>query len=457
MSASSKKSLEPFTQIILDSISDAVFTVDHEWRITSFNRAAEDIVGISRRQALGRRCCDVLRASICESQCALRATLKSGESVVGQLVYIVDADGEQVPVSISTALLRNSRGDIIGGVETFRDLREATALRKELQRRYQFGDIISKNREMRRLFALLPQIAASESTVLIQGESGTGKELVARVVHNLSPRKERTMVAINCGALPDTLLESELFGYKAGAFTDARKDKPGRFAQAEGGTIFLDEIGDISPALQIRLLRVLQERVYEPLGAEKPQRADVRIIAASHADLDDRVQQGLFRQDLYYRINVVKIILPPLRDRREDIPLLVRHFLTKYNGLTGKRISGVSHEVMRLLLNHDYPGNVRELENIIEHAFVLCRDELITLEHLPAERVPDAGAVPAPSLRKLEAEYITRALERNNWHRTATARELGLHVTTLHRKIKRLGLELPPHDGRSSRSPGSSP
>jgi PAS domain S-box-containing protein len=233
--------------VILDSVADGVFTVDEVFRITSFNHAAEEITGVPRREAIGRPCCEVFRASICEAQCALKETMCTGRSVINRPVYILRPEGDRVPISISTAILKDRRGQILGGVETFRDLRLVEQLRAEIARQYTFGDILSKNGEMQRIFAMLPAVAESDSTVLVEGESGTGKELVARAMHSLSPRREKPLVTVNCGALPDTLLESELFGYKAGAFTDARKDKPGRFALAEGGTIFLDEIGDVSP------------------------------------------------------------------------------------------------------------------------------------------------------------------------------------------------------------------
>ncbi|MBM4085947.1 MAG: PAS domain-containing protein, partial [Planctomycetes bacterium] len=289
--------------IILDSIADGVFTVDKDWRITSFNRAAEAITGVTRQEAIGKPCCDVFRASVCESECALRRTLETGKETVNKAVYIVNADGNRIPISISTAILRDRRGRVIGGVETFRDLSLVEELRKELTGQYTFADILGKSREMRRLFEMLPQVAASDSTVLIEGESGTGKELFARAIHDLSARRKKPFVAVSCAALPDALLESELFGYKAGAFTDARKDKPGRFALAEGGTAFLDEIGDISAAMQVRLLRVLQERTFEPLGGTESVKANVRVVAATNRELAKLVEDGKFRSDLYYRIN----------------------------------------------------------------------------------------------------------------------------------------------------------
>jgi len=366
---------------LLDYVPDGVFTVDAGWRVTFFNRAAEQITGIKRAEAVGRRCCDVFRASICENACALKQTLTTRRPIVNKVVYIVNAQGERIPISISTAALKDARGRIIGGVESFRDLRLADELRRQAEQQDSFSDIIGRSAAMRQLFDLLPAVAASDSTVLVEGPSGTGKELFARAIHQLSRRRAKRLVAINCGALPDTLLESELFGYKAGAFTDARKDKPGRFALAEGGTLFLDEIGDISPAMQTRLLRVLQERVYEPLGAVEPVRCDVRVIAASNKPLKALVSEGKFREDLFYRVNVVRLELPPLRERREDVPLLVDHLVARFNRLKGRDIAGLSDPALARLMDHDFPGNVRELENIIEHAFVLCRGSLIEPAH----------------------------------------------------------------------------
>jgi len=433
-------------QIILDSITEGVFTVDGDWRITSFNRAAEKITGIPREEAVGRPCCEVFRADICERQCALRETMRTGKPVINKRANILNAAGVEVPISVNTALLKDEDGRIIGGVETFRDLSVVEELRKEISQRHVFQDIISRNREMQRIFGILPSIAESDSTVLIEGPSGSGKELFAHAIHNLSPRAEKPMVVVNCGALPDTLLESELFGYKAGAFTDAKKDKPGRFALAEGGSILLDEIGDVSPPLQVRLLRVLQEKEFEPLGGTQPVKADVRIMAATNRNLEELVREGRFREDLYYRINVVKITLPALRERKEDIPLLVDHFVTRFNRLRGKEIEGVSDEVLAILMHHDFPGNVRELENIIEHAFVLCPGGLIGPEHLPDTLRP----VPAialgkgrNSLAELEGRLIYETLKRHGWNRGAAAKELGIHKTTLWRKIKRFGLKIP--------------
>ena len=443
------------TETILDSVADGVFTVDEDWRITSFNRAAEQITGVSRDEAIGRSCCDVFRASICENECALKETLRSGKPIVNKAIYFLDADGRRIPISISAAALKDSDGDTIGGVETFRDLSLVEELRKELEGKYTFADIVGRSSAMRQLFDLLPQIADSNSTVLIEGASGTGKELVARALHSLSPRHDRRFVAINCGALPDTLLESELFGYKAGAFTDARHDKPGRLAIADGGTILLDEIGDISPAMQARLLRVLQERVFEPLGSVEPVKVDVRVVAATNKDLSKLVKKGTFRQDLFYRINVIRMKLPELRDRREDIPLLAERFVNKFNHLQNKDLAGVSADALAVLMEHDYPGNVRELENVIEHAFVLCRGGLIEPHHLPSsirgntEIVPQRGKG-VLTLKTLEAMHIADAIRRHRGNRTAAARELGIDPSTLFRKIKSLNIDISRQDNSQS-------
>jgi transcriptional regulator with PAS, ATPase and Fis domain len=367
---------------------------------------------------------------------------------------VINADGDRIPISLSTAMLRDRRGRVIGGAETFRDLSELEALRQELEGKFRVGDLVSRSPLMQRLFDVLPAIATSPSTVLILGETGTGKELVARTIHSLSPRKDGPFIAVNCGALPDTLLESELFGYRAGAFTGATRDKPGRFALAGGGTLLLDEIGEISPALQVRLLRVLQDRTYEPLGATRSETADVRVIVATNADLALLTRQGGFREDLYYRVNVVRVELPPLRKRKEDIPLLVEKAVDRFNRLQRRSVQGVTAEALSLLMAHDWPGNVRELENVIERAFVLCRDGFIDIAHLPEElREHGRSGAAAPGIKKahdlLEAQSIRTTLARHNFNRLAAAQDLGIHKTTLFRRMKRLGIALPKQDGRS--------
>jgi PAS domain S-box-containing protein len=445
------------TGAILESISDGVFTVDSDWRVTSFNRAAEVITGIPRKEALGRLCSEVFKSSMCEAECALMRTRKSGKPIINKSGYIIDANGNRIPISVSTAVLYDEDGKVIGGAETFRDLSEVVALRKELQGRLRIGDLVSHSQAMQPVFELAPSLAASSTTVLIQGETGTGKELLARAIHGMSPRQQKPFIAVNCGALPDTLLESELFGYKKGAFTGATRDKPGRFALAGGGTLFLDEIGEMSPALQVRLLRVLQEQTYEPLGATRSEKSHARILVATNRDLADLVKKGEFRQDLYYRINVISVELPPLRKRKDDIPLLVEHFVERFNNIQQKSVTGFTPGAYSLLMAHDWPGNVRELENIVERAFVLCSGKWLGSEHLPGELTGFRPQAVKPGgmenvIRAAEGQSILDALQRNSFNRAAAARELGIHKTTLYRKIKDLDLQLPEQNGRSTKS-----
>lgn len=445
---------EDQTQIILDSIAEGVFTVDQVWKITSFNRAAETITGVRRADAIGCHCWDVFRASICEQHCALRETMETGYPISSRALFIANAEGARIPVSISTALLKDKTGQVIGGVETFRDLSEVENLRKELTGRQSFLDIVSKNKEMKRLFGMLEMISGSDTTVLIEGESGTGKELFAKAIHSLSHRSTGPLTTINCAALPDTLIESELFGYKAGAFTDAKKDKPGRVALARGGTLFLDEIGDLSPFLQVKILRLLQEKMYEPLGATRSEKADIRIVAATHRNLLQMVSDGTFRQDLFYRINVARLCLPPLRRRKEDIPILTDHFIRKYNHLHGTHIQALSTGALTLLVAHDFPGNVRELENIIEYATLVCKEEQMGLSHLPdylkqASKTPFHGPVNAGPVKgsrtfdAVERRFLLENLQENNWNRSVTAARLGVHPSTLWRRMKRLKIAPP--------------
>jgi PAS domain S-box-containing protein len=417
--------------------------VDAGWCVTFFNRAAEKITGINRADALGRRCCDVFRASVCEHACVLKQTLATGRPVVNKVVYIVDACGEKIPISISTAVLKDDRGKVIGGVESFRDLRLVEELHRELQQQNSFSEIIGRSASMRQIFEILPQIAESDSTVLIEGASGTGKELFARAIHNLSPRRDKKFVAINCGALPDTLLESELFGYKAGAFTDARRDKPGRFALADGGTILLDEIGDISTAMQTRLLRVLQERVYEPLGGIEPVKCNVRVIAATNKSLGKLVEQGRFREDLFYRIHVVGLRIPPLRARVEDIPQIFEHYLHRFAGKAGRNAS-LTQAAKELLKTYAWPGNIRQLRNIAE---VVAYGETesvdaVQISEVLGEQAQTATAssyitIPeSKSLKQMESEIIRNLLSKHTSDEVCT--RLGISRVTLWRKMKNM-------------------
>jgi len=440
-------------EAVVHSISDGVLTVDREWRITCFNRAAEEITGYKRPDVLGRFCYEVLRSDLCRDACPIRRTLETGTPVSGLVVYITDSRDQQVPVSVSTALYRDREGKLRGGVQTFRDLRQIEALKKQVEKSYTAGDIVSRNSRVREILNLLPVVSESGSTILIRGETGTGKELLARAIHSLSARKDGPFVAVNCACFPETLVESELFGYRKGAFTGATRSKPGRFARAESGTLFLDEVGNLPLSTQAKLLRVLQNRTYEPLGATEAVHTDARILTATNQDVASMVEEGTFRRDLYYRINVIELDLPPLRERLEDILPLIRHFIGQMSLMHEKEVRGVTPEALKVLMGHDYPGNVRELENIIEHGLVLTQSPLIGVGHLPVWLVKTSrSAAPVESLEECERVVILAALERNQWCRLAAARDLGIHKSTLFRKINRLGIELPEQDGRNVHS-----
>jgi len=445
---------EPLTHaLLLDSISDGLVAVDERGRIAFLNRAAERLTLWPRDEALGRPYGEVLGVNGDSDACPLGETCHGGRGAEGLPCCLRDRSGRRVAVTVSTTALRGPDGMPAGALATLRPVGKAEPATDPASTRHALADIIGRSPAMEHLFQLVPQFAHSSSTILIEGASGTGKELFARAIHNLSPRRGRNFVAVNCGALPDTLLESELFGYKAGAFTDARQDKPGRFTLADGGTIFLDEIGDVSPAMQIKLLRVLQERIFEPLGSVESVKVDVRVIAATNQDLGELVRRGAFREDLYYRVNIVRLQLPALRERREDIPLLIEHFIDKFNRLQGKRVTEVSDDVLAILTAHDFPGNIRELENILEYAFVLCRGGRIEPEHLPPSlrsRPPLTGKRlrDGLTLRDLETLHIRDALRRCRGNRAAAARELGINPSTLFRKLKSLRIPLAEGDGR---------
>jgi PAS domain S-box-containing protein len=426
------------SRLIFDSLCDGVFTVDRNCVITSFNKAAERITGFSRAEAIGRQCFEIFRTDLCHRQCALKDTLKTRSTTQNARVTILTRRGQELPIQVTTAMLKDDEENPIGAVEIFRDTSEFEHLRQKIQQKCGIDCIVTANPTMLKLLDLLPDIAGSDCNVLIQGPSGSGKELFAQVIHNLSRRRYGPYIRINCAALPATLLESELFGYEKGAFTDATRDKPGQFALASGGTLLLDEISEMDVALQVKLLRVLNNGEYQPLGSTRTFHADARIIAATNADLAHAITDGKFRQDLYYRINVVNLAVPSLSERREDVPLLAEHFLIVFRKKTGKQIERIAPEAMALLRAHPLPGNVRELENAIEHAFVMCHGPEILSEHLPSHIAMPALSQSGMPQGPNETETIQQALQRYHGNHSKAAAELGMHRSTLWRKIKTL-------------------
>lgn len=440
---------------LFNSVSDGVVAVDGELRVTAINRSALEILGLRLHEAMGRPSSTILVCERAPRGGVLADTLATGRADTDRDLLLEDRHGQQIPVLLSTRLVRSPDGRVLGGVATFRSVLAAREQVAETSRARPFQDIVTGDPTMRRLFAILPTIARADSSCLVRGETGTGKGLVVRTIHNLSPRHRAPLVTVNCAALPETLLEAELFGVKAGAYTGADRDRPGRLEAAEGGMLFLDEIGDMSLGVQVKLLRVLQERVYERVGDIRPRACDVRFIAATHRDLEAMVEDGSFRRDLYFRINVLNLEIPPLRERKGDLPLLAQHFIDGLSRTRGKKVHGISSRVLEILTVHDYPGNIRELENVIEHAWVMCESGVIEPRHLPENLQCGPGIEPAdgaptrPGLPRLEADYIRQVLRRHGGHRGAAARELGIHRTTLQRKIRRLGIQPPPGDGRT--------
>ena len=429
------------SEIIFDSISDGVFTVDVNCKITAFNKAAEKITGFKNSEAVGKHCFDIFRTEICHKRCALKDTLKNEEPIENVRVTIISREGCEIPISVTTTLLRDNDSKVIGAVEFFRDISEIENLRKHIEQNRVLREIVSINPKMKQIIGLLPNIAQSNCNVLIQGPSGAGKELFAKVIHNLSPRKYGPYITINCAALPATLLESELFGYEKGAFTDAKKDKPGMFCIADNGTMLLDEIGEMDITLQVKLLRVLNNGEYRPLGSSKTLKSNARIIAATNSNLEKLIEEGKFREDLYYRINVVKIEVPSLKNRPEDIPMLIDYFIKHFNKKIGKQIEKVSPKAMSYLVKYSYPGNVRELENIVEHSFVMCSNNEISPEHLPSNVLNENLINSQYNIEINEKDFILSVLDRNNHNKSKTANELGMHRTTLWRKLKEYNIE----------------
>ena len=434
---------EELSKVIFNSISDGIFTTDKNCKITSFNKAAEKITGFSATEAINKHCFDIFRTDICNKRCALKDTLKTEEPIENIRVTIISRNGIEIPISVTTTLLRDKNNAVIGAVELFRDISELEHLRERINKKRTLDEIISMNQNMQQIISLLPNIAESDCNVLIQGPSGSGKELFAQVLHNLSSRKYGPYIKINCAALPAPLLESELFGYEKGAFTDAKRDKPGQFCLANGGTLLLDEISEMDISLQVKLLRVLNNGEYRPLGSSKILYSDARIIAATNADLKLEIERNRFREDLYYRINVMNIKIPPLKDRPEDIPLLVNHFLRFFKKKNKNTVEKISPEALGILMKYSFPGNVRELENAIQHTFVMCKNGIILPEHLP-ETILEENVISKviPNHLTNEKELIIETLRRNNGRKSKAAFELGMHRSTLWRKIKELHVNI---------------
>ena len=438
-------------KIILDNLDVGIFTINRGGYITFFNHEAEKISGFDRRQVLGKPCAAIFGGETARDLCLLKESIANGSARASRPGQLMTKEGETIPVRANYMALKNEKGTVVGGLATFHDLTLVRQLTRAMRDRYTFHDMIGKSPEMQKIFEMVNVVARTDATVLVEGATGTGKDLLARVIHSSSRRSYHPFVKVNCAALPDNLLESEMFGYVKGAFTGASRDKPGRFNEADGGTIFLDEIGDLPLALQAKLLRVLEDKEFYPLGSRHTQKVDVRIISATNRGLEQLVVKRLFREDLFYRLNVFRIELPEIRARREDLPLLIPHILRRLSATKDNRRVGIAKEAMEILLNYDYPGNVRELENVLEHALIICSGDVIQRTHLPeyihsrsAALRPRAtfAATSEPADGSDERQRILNCLRQHNGNRNKTAKVLGIDRTTLWRKMKRYGIRL---------------
>ena len=438
-------------EVILDSLGEGLFTVDQEFRIRTFNRAAEKILGIKRDQVLGDFCKNVFQASRCLEECPIRKVLETGQNMFDLEGELHDRSGRRIPVKLNAAVLKDESGEPIGGVVSFRDMSHLEEIQRNLLTRSNFHGIIGQHKSMQEIYNLIEEVSDSDSSVLIQGESGTGKEMIANAIQKTSRRKDKPFIKVNCSVFPPDLLASELFGHVKGAFTDAVKDRVGRFELADGGTIFLDEIAEMPLQMQVQLLRVLQEGTFERVGESITRKVNVRIIAATNKDLRKEMLAGRFREDLFYRLNVIPIHVPPLRYRKSDIPHLVQYFIQKYSLLTGKKIKEIDDEAMDLLIAYDWPGNVRELENTIEYAFARTRSDIIHASKLPPnvrlrpqceceEPRKQTDQIQTANESASEFQRIQSTLEKVHWNRSKAAQILGMGRTTLWRKMRQYGL-----------------
>ena len=433
---------------ILDHLDIGVLTVDRGGHVTLFNSTAESITGFTRGDVLGKSCSKLFGKASSQDLLQFEETIADGRPRSSADGAIKTRQGQLIPMRANYMALKNESGSIVGGLATISDLSLKYQFNSEIKGRYTFYDMVGKDPAIQKIFEIVPVLASSDATILIEGPTGTGKDILAKVIHNVSTRANRPLVKVNCAALPDNLLESEMFGYVKGAFTGAEKDKPGRFQEADGGTIFLDEIGDLPLALQAKLLRVLEDKEFYPLGSRKTTKVDVRIISATNQNLDRLVREKRFREDLFYRLNVMRLELPPLKARGADIPLLISHILKRMSATRDTRVENFTNDAMEVLLNYDYPGNIRELENIIEHALIVCRDKTIERSHLPlALQSGIAAPLPVEENRSFEKEIefsertlILDMLRKHNWNKGKTATALSINRTTLWRKMKKYEL-----------------
>ena len=429
---------------ILDSLGEGVYTVDKDFKITFLNRAAEKITGFQRDTVIGKFCKQVFQSDLC-IDCPISKILKSGKNLYDLPANIRNKDGDKFSVRINAALLRKDENqEPIGGVVSFRDLSELDIVKSRLQSKNIFYNMLGRSKAMHEIFRLIEQISESKASVLIQGESGTGKEMVAEAIHATSLRKKNALIKVNCAVFPPLLLASELFGHVKGAFTGAIKDRKGRFEIAHRGSLFLDEIGEMPPEMQAQLLRVLEEGTFEQIGSSVTRKVDVRIIAATNTNLKKVISQGRFREDLFYRFNVIPIIIPPLRERPEDLPFLIQHFVKKHSILAKKSIDEIEHATMDLLLSYPWPGNVRELENSIEYAIARAKEPIIKTEILPPTLrkpslpLPNASGTSSNNHTSDFHKRLHHLLEKHHWNRTLVAKELAISRTTLWRIMKKL-------------------
>ncbi|MFP4212973.1 MAG: sigma-54 interaction domain-containing protein [Desulfohalobiaceae bacterium] len=424
-------------RMILESLAVGVFTVDQRFRITFFNQEAERMTGFSKAQAMGHFCAEIFRTSSCETHCPLQRAMQNGEAVVRERIKFLARNNQEMPVEVTAAALRDARGNLLGGVESFVDDRARTILEKKVASSFGFEDLKGRSQAMLSIYEILPSLAESDVSLLLLGETGTGKDLLAKVVHQASKQRNGPFIKVNCAALPENLLESELFGYQKGAFTDAKQDKPGRFQLARGGTLFLDEIGELPLSLQAKLLQALEDKEFYPLGATRLVQVDLRLIASTNKDLQQQISKGAFRPDLYYRLKVAELQLPPLRERKVDIPLLTEHFLQELCALQGKTSPRLDQPALRLLLAYDYPGNVRELRNILEYALLLSSESQITPEHLPAYLQGSSRAnCPDSNPKPEEQDLLLKTLQEYGHNKTRAAQALGISRTTLWRRLR---------------------